>query len=398
MENTCMQPQAGGIITERYLEWYHHTSLPSWGYAEEQTDTFAVLHPKNEEKGKVYPLYVVFHSAGHDVYSAVGCTWAKGNHDIYHAPDDMYALYLDCRQHKDDWWWGGNSQDLFEDKRSGTQQQPVENRCMATVEWVLQQYPIDRERVYAVGNSMGGSGALGVAMCRGDVFAAIKANVPAGVRHVADRCCLDTPCPDGFRIPDPPVVVDYSAQNDAWSEGHEILYRGMREKKYALLGFWGNFGHANNNEAIAQVNDLIHAFDIALVRRNAVYPAFTEADTDDEIPWNGDGTIGHDRAGQVNAFFRWGEAEESASSVSIPLWLLTEDAWKSRVAFPEKATANVTLRRLQKCRFISGTKVRWSFGEQSGIVCADRDGLVTVPGVTVQRTPCVLTLQAESMD
>ena len=203
------------------------------------------------------------------------------------------------------------------------EKQPVENRCIATVNWVLEHFPIDRNRIYAVGNSMGGSGALGIALCRGDIFAAVKVNVPAGVRHAADRCGLDTPLPDGFLLPDPPILVDYSAQDDQWSVGHQILYKGMCEKKYALMGFWGEFGHANNNELIYEVNDLVHAFDIFSVRLDEAYPVFTNADSDDPIPWAEDGSISNSDSGQVNAFFRWGKARETRNSLSIPLRLLT---------------------------------------------------------------------------
>lgn len=394
MNRSDIQPLPGGILTNRQLEWFHHASLPEWGYQEEQTDTFAVLHPVQECAGEVYPLYVVFHSAGHDVYSAVGCTWQKGNHDIYHAPENMYALYLDCRQHPNDWWWGGNSAlEVIDPGRGGVEKQPVENRIIATIKWVFEHYPIDRERVYAVGNSMGGSGALGIALCRGDIFAAIKANVPAGVRHAADRCCLDTPVPEGFSIPDPPIVIDYSAQNDNWSTGHSVLYKGMREKKYALMGFWGNFGHANNNACIYEVNDLIHSFDIASVRRTDPYPVFTSADTDDVIPWAEDGSIQSETAGQVNAYFRWGQAVEGADCVSIPLRLLSSDEWSSRVTFPVKAAADVTLRRLQTCHFAPGSRIAWEFADESGLVTADEHGLVTVPQLTIEVTEKLLTLR-----
>jgi len=76
-------------------------------YADPQKDTFLVLHPKEAKAGTPLPLYVVLHSAGHDVNSCLACTTKVGNHDIYHAPQDFYALYLDCRANKGDWWWGG---------------------------------------------------------------------------------------------------------------------------------------------------------------------------------------------------------------------------------------------------------------------------------------------------
>ena len=386
-----MAPETGGVLFDRPLEWFHHKSLPKWGYEKEQTDTFALLHPKCEEPGKAYPLYVVFHSAGHDVYSAVGCTWLPGNHDIYHTPDDMFGLYLDCRQHTGDWWWGGNSAvDIIDAKREGVEKQPVENRVIATIEWVIEQYSIDTERVYAVGNSMGGSGALGIAMCRGDLFAAVKVNVPAGVRHMAARCCLDRELPEGFAIPDPPVLVDYSAQDDVWSTGHQVLYRGMKDKKYALMGYFGEFGHCNNDSEIHKVNDLVHSFDIFDIRLSDPYPVFTYAQTDDQIPWADDGTIVHHDAGQVNAFFRWSDFKESETSLSLSLRLLAQDEWASRVTFPESSKTDISFRRLKTCKFVSGDKVAWEFGEESGTSVADENGLVTIHGITVEKAQKVL--------
>lgn len=396
--NKTFHPQPNGILTERKLELFHAASLPEWGYAEEQTDTFGVLHPCEECKAEKYPLYVVFHSAGHDVYTAIACTWQHGNHDIYHAPKDMFALYVDCRQHECDWWWGGNTAKntplvIADEKRAGTEPQPVEKRILSTIEWVMENYPIDRNRVYAVGNSMGGSGALGVALCRGDLFAAIKVNVPAGIRHAADRCALDTAAPEGFKIPDPPILVDYSAQNDIWSSEHEILYKGMREKKYAIMGYWGNFGHENCDDRIHKVNDMVHSFDLFSVKLNEGYPVFTNASTDDKLPWGEDGKIVHEEPGQVNAYFRWGKVEETENTASVELRLLTAEEWNSRVIFPTEAKADVSLRRLQSCRFTPGAEVTWEYGETSGKVTVDETGLVTVPGLKITVTPATLKLK-----
>jgi hypothetical protein len=119
--NNKFTPMTNGILTERKLELFHAPSLAEWGYTEEQTDTFAVLHPEKESADETYPLYVVFHSGGHDVYSALACLWQENNHNIYHSPKGMYALYLDCRQHEDkDWWWGGNTAtEVLSEERKG---------------------------------------------------------------------------------------------------------------------------------------------------------------------------------------------------------------------------------------------------------------------------------------
>lgn len=394
-----MNVQKNGLLCGRRIEFFHHSSKAEWGYTKEQQDTFAVHYPKDYKETETYPLYVVFHSAGHDVYSAVACVWAEGNHDIYHTPDGMFGLFLDCRANMNDWWWGGiNAYGVGDPARGGIVKQPVENRCIATVEWMLDNYNIDRDRVYAVGNSMGGSGALGVTLCRGDIFAAVKVNVPAGVRHAADRCCLDTEYPDGFSIPDPPIVVDYSAQNDEWSAGHEILYRGMREHRYALHGYWGEFGHENNHSVIAQYNDLVHAVPVFEMKKSQAYPVFTNADTDDLNPW--ENPEGCAAAGQVNGFFRWETLKDTADSFEMKLWLLRPSEWETRIPLPETACADLLLRRVQEFKLSQGEKFSWKLtsadGEElKGVSCAESGGYPSIRKLIIKRDAQILTLTRE---
>lgn len=391
-----MKPQINGELKGRRLEFFHHTSEKAWGYEQEQTDTFAVLYPKDYEEGKKYPLDVVFHSAGHDVYSTVACLWDKGNHDIYHVPEHMFGVFLDCKAHKDDWWWGGiNALGDGDPCRRGVQQQPVENRCIATVEWVIANYNIDTQRVYAVGNSMGGSGALGVALCRGDIFAAIKVNVPAGVRHAADRCCLDTEAPKGFKIPDPPVVVDYSAQDDKWSGGHEVLYEGMRSRRYSLHGYWGEFGHANNNSVIEKKNDLVHSLDVLSMTKDTAYPVFTNASTDDIVPWIDKENCAS--AGQVNGFFRWRVVCDTKDKLQMELWLLNADEWTTRVELPKSAKADVLIRRMQNFTLSENEEFEWTLTSEDGSSCGgvclpwDKDH-PAIDGICITREKQLLTL------
>ena len=384
--------EKGAVLQGRPVDFFRHRAGAEFGYETPRWDAFALLHPANEEPGKVYPLVVVFHSAGHDLYSVLSCTLYEGNHDIYHVPRSMFGLYLDCREHEStDWWWGGiNARGEGDPAWSGTGTQPVENRCIRTLEWTLDSFPIDRSRVYAVGNSMGGSGALGVALSRGDLFAAIKANVPAGVRHAADRCCLDLPAPDGFSIPDPPVVIDYSAQNDSWSEGHEILYRGMREHRYSLIGFWGPFGHENNNERIRQFNDLVHSVDLYSFSTKEAYPVFTDASTDDPIPWP-DGRDSTE-SGQVNGFFRWSILEDTETRFSVSLRLLAPGEWETRVALPKESVADLTFRRMQRFLLAPGEAFRYSYGDQTGCGVATADGRPEWSRIRITREPTVLTV------
>jgi poly(3-hydroxybutyrate) depolymerase len=367
-------------FTGRRLETFRHGIRKEWGYAKPQRDTFLVLHPKRRKPG--VPLYVVLHSAGHDAHSCLACTATVGNHDIYRSPPDFFALYLDCRANQGDWWWGIN-------RYPGPEVSPTDRRVVDTVRWVIKRYGIDANRVYLCGNSMGGSGALGIGMRHGDAFAAVKANVPAGVQHVSSRMYFPPrKAPAGAPFPDPPIVVDYSAQNDGWSRGHDAFARAMNERRYALLLYWGPFGHANNHAHIRKVNDLIDTFDWLSVRKNEAYPVFTNASTNDPLPWPD--RLTDKGAGQINAFFRWKTVRETPEAVETSLFLVKPSELKTAFKIPAAAVADVSLRRLQRLRIAPGATVRWTFGTSGGEVRADVSGCVTVPRLKITAVPTSL--------
>ena len=380
------------VIDGRAMETFDAGVKPEWGYAAPQQDTFVVIHPKEDRQQA--PLYVVLHSAGHDVMSCVNCTRTVGNHDIYRSPDDHFALYVDCRKNQArDWWWGGmhvKDQGLIK-KNSGGDTMPVEKRVIDTVKWVIQKYEIDPNRVYLSGNSMGGSGTLGIGMRHGDLFAAIKANVPAGIEHVSNRMYFPPQSvPEIVNLPEPPVAIDYSAQNDGWSAGHERFVKSMNDRKYSLVFYWGPFGHANNSTQIIKVNDLIDSFDWLSIKKNEAYAVFTNATSNSQLPWPDD--LKSTSAGQVNAFFRWKNLSDSASKFEMSLYLVNAADLKAQFEIPKEASADVTLRRLQSFRLRPGDSFRWTFGAAKGAGTADGQGLVTIPALKMSAEPATLTV------
>ena len=378
-------------VNGRVQEVFKHGVKPEWGYAAPQQDTFIVIHPKVDRKNA--PLYVVLHSAGHEVFSCVKCTRTPGNHDIYHSPEDMYALYLDCGANRGDWWWGGmhvKDPGLIK-KNSGPNPMPVEKRVIDCVKWAIKKYEIDPNQVYLCGNSMGGTGTLGIGMRNGDVFAAIKANVPAGIEHVSNRMGFAPfTIPETVKIPDPPVCIDYSAQNDGWSNGHERFIKGMNEHKYALYFYWGPFGHANNNTAIMQVNDLINSFEWLKVKKNEAYPVFSNTTGNQVLPWPDD--LKNLKPGQINAFFRWKNGTDTADKFEISLFLVTAETLKTKFEIPKEANADVTLRRLQNFHLKPDEAFKWSFGAAKGEGKVDAQGLITIPGLKITSEPVTLSV------
>jgi len=378
-------------VDGRKCEVFRHGPQAAWGYKTYQNDSFVVVHPKAPRTNA--PLYVVLHSAGHDVWSAVKCTAQFGNHDIYRAPDDFYALYLDCRANKGDWWWGGRNPKSRESDaaKGGGALSPAERRVIGTVAWVIDTYGIDPNRVYLSGNSMGGSGTLGIGLRHGDLFAAIKANVPAGIEHVWDRMHLAAATLTAEnKIPEPPVVIDYSGVNDHWSIRHEAFAKAMNDRKYPFYFYWGPFGHANNDQKMMKVNDLIHSFDWLAIRKNAAYAVFTNASCNDALP-----TFGNRDSkalGQVNAFFRWTAIADSAAKFEMSLHLISPKELTTRFTIPTEATADVSIRRLQEFVISPGDTLNWRFAPVSGTVTADASGLLTIPALTITATPETLTI------
>ena len=386
----------GTYFNKRQTERFEHGSLPQWGARNpNQKDCLYVVFPKDGPADN-RPLYVVLHSAGHSAQSALNCTLEKGNHDIYTVPDDFYGLFLDCYANKDtDWWWGGRRADQPEindecAERATAELQPVEKRLLDEIAWAVEKFNIDVNRVYLCGNSMGGSGTLGFGLANGDVFAAIKANVPAGVWHAYDRLQLgEIDAPE--RIVDPPVCLDYSSPIDQWSLYHEELFKGVEKRKYSYIAYWGNFGHENNDEKVAEYNDLFKTFDWTSVRKDQAYPVFTNASSDSEIPWP---ECAKDApSGQRGAFFRWENKTDSEDSFEIVLRLASSEELQSKqFVIPTSSVADVSLRRLQNFKIQPNETIVWTFGEQSGKAVADKNGLITIPELKVKDEPNVLKL------
>lgn len=383
------------VFNGRQMSVFDHGALSKWGGSNPgQVDRVFLLYPRGGA-AESRPLYVALHSAGGSAETELSWRKDKDVHNIYKVPDEFYGFFVDCAVHKEtDWWWGGRRADQAEidescSARATTTPTPVENRVMDEIAWAIDVNRIDVNRVYLCGNSMGGSGTLGLGLRHGDVFAAIKANVPAGIWHAYDRLNLGgARAPEG--LPDPPICLDYSAPNDSWSAHHEYLFRGMEARKYSYIAYWGNFGHANLDEVVGQYNDLFNTFDWTSARKDEAYPVFTNATTDDPIPWpkcEPDAP-----AGQRGAYFRWRVATDEENEFAIDLRLASEEELRSKIFTPPtSAVADVTLRRLQRFHAEPLEEVEWNYGDLCGKVKSDETGLVTIPSLPI--SDAVMTLK-----
>ena len=311
---------------------------------------------------------------------------AKHRHQ--YGTDDHALLYLDCRneQKTGGWWWGWNSikkrRAAYTDRLHATEQ-----RVLDTIEWVTGKYGIDRNRVYLSGRSMGGSGSLGIGYGRGDIFAAILVNVPAGADHALFRL-------NSSDYPDPPPTVNTSSHVDRWARGQEELLAYCRENKLPMLFAWGTFGHASRPD---MANSAIYDFPWLNIVRNEAYPVFTGSVSNDSYP-GFQNKQGEHQSGQINAYYRWKSIADLKSEFAMELRLVRNEELGKPARIPAQSTANVTLRRLQTFKVKKNGKCAWKVVRnrevlQRGEVRPDDRGLLTIPRVRIEASPVQLLLK-----
>ncbi len=420
----------------RTIERFIHGPRDTWGYqpdpevrwdypvaqetgvAQQNINSFYVVSPKVPRPNA--PLFVVLHSANRTAYDylsfgVLGKTEGGQALVMTKAPEDFYILFLNCTNHE---WWGGN-----QTHRNGKEVDPNhgptcgEKRALDTIEWVANKYGVDRNRIYLAGLSMGGCGTLGIGMPNGNIFAAIRACVPAGTSYASYRLGGFGPSPDvgatdadraawvlrasGVGLPDPPVICDFSSHIDSWSTTQPALVNAAHAGHLPLVLCWGRFGHTTWAEAVMKfpICNVALAFPWTEIRKNEAYPVFTNASCDQRVPWL-NAPVDYDDAGVTNAFFRWKSEKDTATDFSMQLWIEHPTVPDPQPSMPRNATADVTPRRLQQFKVEPSKSYIWQVSDggkilASGKVTPDAANLLTIPKVPIAMTPVDLSLKAD---
>lgn len=380
-------------IYNRNVIRYNHKCLKNWGYDEPRGEFFYVMMPNMELVKN--PLVVFLHSAGgnaeKELDGNVKLVAGYGNEFVGLALNSPSKLEKPIDGSDDyDWWWGAKAiqkhPQLYKNKMT-----PVENRVLETIEWVIQNYNIDRNRVYLRGISMGGSGTLGLGLAHGDVFAALQSDVFAGVDHAVFRL-------KGTTI-EPPYAVMLLSPLDSWSKGAEQLFDIIPTEYLGMSYAWDIYGHDNKTH-YKNANQAVVNFPWLSIRRNQAYPVFTNASSDDKYP--GHMSKEPDQKGQVNAYFRWSVLDDAVDRFVIELRVvdrlqfvkvleLTSGELKQ---MQQDITADVTIRRLQNFKVLSGACKSYNWIIESdgkikstGSIMPNSKGLLTVRNVEIGVTP-----------
>ena len=315
-------------------------------------------------------------------------------------------------------------------------------RAKWVIEWVLTTQPIDQNRVYMMGSSMGGLGSFFLSLKMPDRIAAIYMVIPkfdfsfltdpnpanvwnAGSpeRLVGDRLWSSTdvnlPSSDGIPIYDRlnggvlvadlqatslPVMIAFNGKNDTivgWAEKIGF-YNSMNSNRHGGMFFFDSRTHqGGTREWLPQQSpDILNRF-----RLDQSYPAFSNSSANGN-PGNGVATDGDD-FGTLNGNLSWDETAivDSADRYEITVKTIELQSSSGTIPAPNTASANITLRRLQIFRPTSGQVVNFENRDlsgqiiQQGRVTVDALGLITVPQFTITPTgnKLILTYQTTQL-
>jgi hypothetical protein len=143
--------------------------------------------------------------------------------------------------------------------------------------------------------------------------------------------------------------------------------------------------------------DVALAYPWLEIRKNEAYPVFTHASSDQQSPWL-NAPADFDSTGQMNAYFRWKNRQDTATDFAMQIWI-AHPAVKTPPVMPATATADITLRRLQKFKIQPGESYTWHVSRDgrpaaSGRVNSDAVNLLTIPRVELTTTPVELSVKA----
>ena len=109
--------------------------------------------------------------------------------------------------------------------------------------------------------------------------------------------------------------------------------------------------------------------------------------------------VEYDNTGQINAYFRWKNERDTPNDFAMQLWIAHPEV-ATPPPMPEKATADITVRRLQQFKIKRGHSYAWQLSRDghtlaSGKLSPDAANLLTIPQLPLATATAELTLTAE---
>jgi pimeloyl-ACP methyl ester carboxylesterase len=385
-----------------YVRWEvpHNSSIPGRPF-----DYIVAIPPKPAKRA---PVGIHLHAWGGSLNHDYGW-WYNG---------ERGAVLVASNQNPYDWWTGyherlGTGQPLKTqaDWTKGVVRPYTQRRLLAFLDWVAAQWDVDLTRTFVAGNSMGGSGALMLALRFPERIAWavswVGIHVPSmspqfkgsyeyvyGKPEWGVKFEDGTPAWDYFnnawylrRYPEKDIafLTFSNGKNDTaigWQQVVEF-YRALQETRQPHMFVWGQEGHNQRAYMPRGGGERVMPIDI---RTNQSLPAFTNCSLDNK-PGTGEPGNG-DAAGQINGYLYW-ETDNIVDKVAR--WEMTIGLIGQ--APRDTATVDITPRRRQQFNAKQGDRFTWTNTSlrsneaiQSGQVVADQWGLIKLEKVLVGKS------------
>lgn len=338
------------------IRTYIHWATPEESYIDGHPFKFVVQTDTNFKTGTKLPLYLILHAwggtFGPDYWTQESCISVMPDDFTRGLPYDEY-----------DWWYGYSNQ-LGENLKNGTVINYTERRLLHTLRWVMSQFPVDENRVYLHGSSMGGTGSMSFGMRHPEIFAAIDTNVPMvnpgmdcignpqkGMEKQLGKREWNLKTNEGIGVWDRQNMIKYvrehhgdlpylktlSGRNDTILVWPQIppFYEALQESHHGFAGFWG---HGDHGDAATGAPEEHNRFSISKIRKNESYPAVSYLSANNRLG-NGSKTDG-DRDGLFDAGFDWDHIVDLPARWEVVLHPMVDQV--------KSSTLDLTPRRLQR--------------------------------------------------
>jgi predicted peptidase len=150
---------------------------------------YRLLVPETLEDGKRYPLVLQMHGAGfrgsdnrRPLSQSISRSWLN---PVLRETLPAFVIIPHCPA--DSYWLNYPRDDLSEFDTEGLTKNPLMEVVMELVDSLQQKLPIDSQRIYLIGNSMGGFATWYLAAAHPDRFAAAVPICGSGDPHMAER-------------------------------------------------------------------------------------------------------------------------------------------------------------------------------------------------------------------
>jgi hypothetical protein len=380
------------------------------------------------------PLRIRFHGGGADFLYNIT---AQSDSEINISPEHLFPSGDNAS------WWGANENfDLYNGDNnlvpptSGINYNFVYLQVTRIIDWAIAHLPVDSNRIYMEGSSLGCIGAYFYSLTYPDRIAAVKLSgsvFDLGFKSDYNPVCslnpgrsnresgdeqfgttesnlmtnLGDPTYDvlnggwvtyNFNERNYPVIYSINGKNDSivgWTE-KTIYYDSVNAHHIGGYYFYDGRGHGGEiNTTWADGN-----FDILRYRNNRSFPAFANCSANEDYG-DGHSTSGAP-FGSVNGFLDWKD-EVIDDSLYWESTIFLRDLLKqdySLYSAPPVCTVDVTPRRLQKFHASPGDTLWWAVKHAGEIVQSGQQvysgGIIVIPQVMVYKDSIQLELTTDS--